>query len=174
MKLSVLLPTHRHNLLACSRIAQACSWAGPDIEVIVRDNSGDARKRELLANFQRDNCRIITAEPCEPHENYSETLRQATPGDFVFCLGDDDLFFDHAIRDLPPLIEQIGTDRTFIGITGTYAIERSMGTALASYQNVNSDDPSVRAAGIPELSGAKCVVLLGAAARSWSAASSAS
>ena len=73
VKLSILFPTHRHSLLACSRIAQACSWAGPDIEVIVRDNSGNARKREMLANFQRDNCRIITVEPCEPRENYSRT-----------------------------------------------------------------------------------------------------
>lgn len=146
MKLSILLPTRRHSLLACSRIAQACSWGGPDIEVIVRDNSGDARKRELLDNFRRDNCRIITAEPCEPRVNYSEILRQAT-GDFVFCLGDDDLFFDHAIGDLPGVIAQIGADRSFIGITGTYAIETSKGTSLTSYQNIDSDDAGARAAG---------------------------
>ena len=49
MQLSILLPTHRHDLLAISRIVQACSWARPDIEVIVRDNSGNAEKRDLLA-----------------------------------------------------------------------------------------------------------------------------
>jgi hypothetical protein len=146
VKLSILLPTNRHGLLACSRIAQACSWAGSDIEVIVRDNSGDARKRELLANFERDDCRIIAAEPCGPRENYTEILRQAN-GDFVFCLGDDDLFFDHAIGDLPGAIAQIGADRSFVGITGTYAIETSKGTSLANYQNIDSDDASMRVAG---------------------------
>ena len=143
VKLSILFPTHRHSLLACSRIAQACSWAGPDIEVIVRDNSGNARKREMLANFQRDNCRIITVEPCEPRENYLELLRLAT-GEFVFCVGDDDLFFDHAIGDLPAVIGQIGEDRSYIGITGTYAIETSKGTSLATYQNIDSEDAGAR------------------------------
>jgi hypothetical protein len=146
VKLSILLPTYRHSLLACSRIAQACSWAGPDIEVLVRDNSGNARKRELLANFQHDNCRIITVEPCQPRENYSEILRQAT-GEFVFALGDDDLFFDPAIGDLPGVIAQIGADRSFIGITGTYAIETSNGTSLASYQNLDASEARVRVAG---------------------------
>jgi Glycosyl transferase family 2 len=146
VKLSVLLPTHRHNLLACSRIAQACSWAGPDIEVIVRDNSGNARKREILTNFQRDNCLIITAEPCESGENYADLLRRAT-GEFVFCLGDDDLFFDHAIGDLPGVIGQIGADRSFVGITGSYAVEASNGTSLASYQNIESGEASARVAG---------------------------
>jgi hypothetical protein len=146
VKLSVLLPTHRHSLLACSRIAQACSWAGPDIEVIVRDNSGNAHKRELLTHFQRDNCRFITVEPCEPRENYSETLRQAT-GDFVFCVGDDDLFFDHVIGDMPGAIAQIGADPSFIGITGTYVVETSKESSLASYQNIDSDDPGLRAVG---------------------------
>ncbi len=143
VKLSIIFPTHRHNLLACSRVAQACSWAGPDIEVIVRDNSGDARKRELLANFERENCRIITVAPCEPHENFFELLHQAT-GDFVFCVGDDDLFFDHAIADLPGVIGQIGADPSFVGITGTYAIETSKGTSLATYQNIDSEDPGAR------------------------------
>ena len=54
MQLSILIPTHRNDLLACSRIAQACSWAGPKLEVIVRDNSGNAEKRNLLAQFKRD------------------------------------------------------------------------------------------------------------------------
>lgn len=146
MKLSILLPTHRHSLRACSRIAQACSWAGPDIEVIVRDNSGDARKRELLAHFQRDNCRIIAAGPCGPIENFSETLRQAT-GEFVLFLSDDDLSFDHAIGDLPGVIARIGADPSFAGITGTYAIETSQGTSLAGYENMDSDDVGARATG---------------------------
>jgi len=146
VRLSILLPTHRHSLLACSRIAQACSWAGPDIEVIVRDNSGDARKRELLAYFQHDNCKIVMVDPCEPRENFFELLRLAT-GDFVFCLGDDDLFFDHVIADLPGVIGQIGKDPSIIGITGTDAIETSNGTSLANYQNIDSGDAGARLTG---------------------------
>ena len=65
MQLSILITTNRTGLLACSRIAQACSWASPEIEVIVRDNSGDAQKREFLALCRRDYCNIIIAEPCD-------------------------------------------------------------------------------------------------------------
>lgn len=146
VRLSILLPTNRRGLLACSRIAQACSWAGPHVEVVVRDNSGDARKREVLAYFQNENCKVITVSPCEPRENFSETLRLAT-GDFVFCLGDDDFCFDHAVADLPDVIELISNDRSIIGITGTYAIETTKGTSLASYANIDSDDPRARVAG---------------------------
>jgi|EndMetStandDraft_5_1072996.scaffolds.fasta_scaffold14486_5 hypothetical protein len=152
VRLSILLPTNRRNLLACSRIAQACSWAGPQVEVIVRDNSGDARKRELLAHFQHENCKVITANPCEPRENFSEVLREAT-GDFVFCLGDDDFCFDHAIAELPGAIERIGSDPSIIGITGTYAIETVKGTSLASYANVDSDDARARVAGFLSYTG---------------------
>jgi hypothetical protein len=146
VRLSILLPTNRRSLLACSRIAQACSWAGPNVEVVVRDNSGDARKRELLAYFQHENCKVITADPCEPRENFSEILRLAT-GDFVFCLGDDDFCFDHAIAELPGAIERVGKDPSVIGITGTYAIETMKGTSLANYANVDSDDARTRVAG---------------------------
>jgi hypothetical protein len=146
VRLSILLPTNRRSLLACSRIAQACSWAGPHVEIIVRDNSGDPRKRELLAYFQHENCKVITVDPCEPRENFSETLRLAT-GDFVFCLGDDDFCFDHAIAGLPDVIERIGKDPSVIGITGTYAIEAMKGTSLANYANIDSDDARTRVAG---------------------------
>ena len=120
MQLSILLATNRTGLLACSRIAQACSWAGPDIEVIVRDNSGDAQKRELLAHFRRDHCNIVIAEPCDVLTNFSEILRLAK-GDFVFVLADDDFCFDHAIAALPGVIEQFGEDPSVVGVTGAYA-----------------------------------------------------
>ena len=146
MQLSILLPTHRHDLLACSRIAQACSWAGPDIEVIIRDNSGDVKKRELLPHFQRNNCKIIIAEPCEPRENFDEILRLAR-GEFVFCLADDDMSFDRAIAALPGIIERIGRDRSVVGVTGPYIIEASQGVSIINYQGVDSDDVGVRLVG---------------------------
>jgi Glycosyl transferase family 2 len=146
MQLSILIATNRTGLLACSRIAQACSWATPDIEVIVRDNSGDAQKRELLAQFQRDHCNIILAEPCDGLKNFLEILRMAT-GDFVFLLADDDFCFDHAIAVLPALIERIGADASVAGVTGAYVVESSQGSSVISYQNAESDDVIARVKG---------------------------
>ena len=145
MQLSILIATNRRGLLVCSRIAQACSWAGPNIEVLVRDNSGDAQKRALLPQFQRDNCNIILAEPCDALTNFNELLRLAK-GDFIFLLADDDYCFDHAIAALPAVLDQIGNDRSFAGVTGLYAVETSQLSAIVAYQNIESDDVAVRMA----------------------------
>jgi Glycosyl transferase family 2 len=143
MQLSILLPTHRTSLLACSRIAQACSWAAPNIEVIIRDNSGDPQKRELLGHFRHDHCNIILADPCEPAKNYSEMLRLAK-GDFVFILADDDFCFDHAIPSLSAIIERCGNDPSVVGITGAYVAESPQGSAVIAYENVDADDVVTR------------------------------
>lgn len=146
MQLSILLPTNRHGPVAISRIAQVCGWATPRVEVIVRDNSGNAEKRALIAHFRNDCCRVVSVDPCEPLENYSEILRLAT-GEFVFCLADDDQCFDHAIRALPDLIDQHGKDSNVAGFTGSYALETTKGTAVVNYKDIDSDDAAARVAG---------------------------
>ncbi len=157
VQLSILLGTHRHDLTACSRIAQVCSWASPKIEVIVRDNSGDAKKRELLALLRRENCKIICVDPCKGLENFSEALRLAT-GDFVFSLADDDIYFDRAIAALPGLIDQIVDDPSVAGVTGVYAVEMAAGSAIVDYKDLASDDPDTRLAGYLGHSGPNVLV----------------
>jgi hypothetical protein len=146
MRLSILIPSHRSNLEACARIVQACSWAGPDIEVIVRDNSGDDAKRGLLSQIRRDNCNIMLVDPCPGAENYAELLRLAQ-GEFVYILADDDCGFDRAITGLPALIERIAEDSSVIGITGTYVVEHSKGTSLVAYTGIDSNDVVARLTG---------------------------
>lgn len=145
-RLSVLLPTHRTSLAAISRIAQVCSWASPDIEVIVRDNSGDAAKRDLISRFQGNHCQVVTADPCEPLENFSELLRLAK-GDFIFCPADDDFSFDRAIEAAAGLIKQFGNDPSVAGIAGQVVIEASNGSAIVSYPDIDSDDVVARISG---------------------------
>jgi len=152
MQLSILIATNRAGLLACSRIAQACSWAGPNLEVIVRDNSGDAEKRALLPHFRHDNCDIIIADPCDGLTNLSEGLRLAK-GEFVFLLADDDFCFDHAIASLPGVLGQCRKDPSVVGVTGAYVIEGSQGSSIVSYQNAESDDVAARVSGYLSYSG---------------------
>lgn len=152
VQLSVLTPTNRHDLLTCGRIAQICSLAGPQIEVVVRDNSGDAQKRDLIARFQNEHCRVISADPCDPYTNMNELLRLAQ-GDFVFFVADDDLCFDRAIRELPALIDQVGQDPSVVGVTAAYAVETANGTSIDGYQGVESDDLKTRLVGYLHYSG---------------------
>ena len=152
MRLSILLATNRTGLLACSRIAQACSWAGPNLEVVIRDNSGDAKKRALLPHFRRDNCNIIIADPCDGLTNFSEILRLAK-GDFVFFLADDDFCFDHAVASLLGALGQCRNDPSVVGVTGAYLVEGSQGSSIVSYQNAESDDVAARVGGYLSYSG---------------------
>lgn len=152
MQLSILVPTNRTGPLACSRIVQACSWAGPNIEVIVRDNSGDAEKREWLSHLHRDHCKIIAADPCEPLEQVSALLDLAK-GDFLYLVADDDFCFDRAMAALPGMIAQHGGDPSFVGVTGTYAIDTSKGSRIVGYQDVDSSDVAARVTGYLNFSG---------------------
>lgn len=146
MQLSILMGTNRTGLLACSRIAQACSWASPNVEIIVRDNSGDAEKRELLAHFRRDHCNIILADPCDALTNFSEILRIAK-GDFLFVLADDDFCFDHAVAEISSLIEVHGNNPAVVGMTGSYVVESNKDSFVIGYPNIESDDVVARACG---------------------------
>jgi len=152
MHLSVLLPTHRHDLLACSRIVQACSFASADVEVIVRDNSCNAQKRDMLAKFQGENCQIIFAEACDALQNISELLRLAK-GEFIFCIADDDLCVDRAIEAMAATIKRSANDASLAGVTGHYGVETSKASAVLNYQNLDSDDAVTRINGYLKYSG---------------------
>ena len=146
MQLSILLGTNRNGLPACARIAQACAWASPSIEVIVRDVSTDAQKREFLAQLRSDYCNIVLAEPCDARSNAADMIRLAK-GDFVFLLNDDDFCFDHAIAELPALIENHAGNPSVVGVTGGYLIEATQGSSIVGYTNAESDDVTARIAG---------------------------
>ena len=152
MQLSVLLPTHRHDLLACSRIVQACSFASADVEVIVRDNSCNVQKRDMLANIQGENCKIIFAEACDALQNISELLRLAK-GEFIFCIADDDLCVDRAIEAMAATIKRSGKDASLAGVTGHYGVETSKASAILNYKDLDSDDAVTRINGYLKYSG---------------------
>lgn len=146
MQLSIILPTHRHDLLALSRIAQACSWARPSIEVIVRDNSGNAEKRAALKHLRHDNCTIVSVDECDARENFAESMRLAK-GEFVFVIADDDMCFDQAIAAMPGIIDRIGKDPTTVGIAGPYIVEAAANSVVINYKAIDSADPAARVAG---------------------------
>ena len=146
MQLSILLPTHRHDLTALARIAQACSWAGPNIEVIVRDNSGNAEKRAALKHLQRDNCTIVSVDECDARENFAGVMR-LSKGDFVLVVADDDMCFDQAIAAVPAILDRIAKDASIVGIAGPYVVEAVAGSIVINYKAIDSADPAARVAG---------------------------
>ncbi len=146
MHLSILIPTHRSDLQACSRIVQACSWAGPNLEVIVRDNSGSPEKRSLLRQIHNEHCRIVMVDECGAIENHTEIVKLAT-GDYIYVVADDDFGFDRAMTSLPGLIARHANDSSVVGITGMYAIEHGNGSSIVGYDNLDAADVAARVSG---------------------------
>ena len=137
--LSVVIPSNRTSLATEARILQACSWAGDAVEVVVRDNSGDAGKRRLLAAIDRPNCRLIAAEPCDADTNFRGAL-DASSGDFVVFLGDDDAAFDRGVAAMAAMAGQAFADPSIVGLTGAYALEETRVSHIVSYTGVDAAD----------------------------------
>lgn len=131
MQLSIMLTTHRAGLSTIARVAHACSFAGPELEVVVRDNSGGAQKRDLLDRMRWDYCNIVLAEPCDGLTNHVEALR-LTKGDFVFVAADDDFCLEHGIAALPPVLSEMGSDPAYCGVTGGFLLESKQGSSAIS------------------------------------------
>jgi hypothetical protein len=143
LQLSILIPTNRRGLQVHARLLQACSWAGPEVEVIVRDNSGDTQKREFLSRIDAGNCNIIIADPCDPATNFAEIIRLAK-GEYILQLSDDDFCFDRAMQSMPAVLSQVRSDQSVIGVTGAFAIESSAGSSVVGYPDVDSEDLQTR------------------------------
>jgi hypothetical protein len=146
MRLSIIIPSNRDSLTAYSRIMQACSWASDEVEIIVRDNSGSARKRALLERIDQPNCRIIVAEPCDANTNFREALA-ASSGDFILFLGDDDAGFDRGIAAIAAAASRCADDPSVAGLTGAYDLEQTDTSHIVSYPKIDSAEVAERVAG---------------------------
>jgi hypothetical protein len=152
MYLSIIMPSHRDDWTAISRIAQVCSWAGPNVEVIVRDNSEKPGKRRLVERFQAENFRIVFAEECSAHDNGMQALALAR-GEFVFLVADDDTCLDRGIAAVVAAAETFADDASVAGITGAYVVEEERGSIFIKYPDVDSRDVVTRSFGYIGLQG---------------------
>lgn len=146
MRLSIVIPSNRDNLTAYSTIMRACSWGSYDIEVVVRDNSGSAKKKKLLAGIGGENCKIVIAPPCDAMTNFRESLLAST-GEFIIFMGDDDFCFDRGIAAIAEAATTHADDPSVAGLTGAYALEESHASQIVSYSQIDSADPVERMRG---------------------------
>lgn len=142
--LSIVMPTNRVGLGINARILHACSWANEDIEVIIRDNSGDNRKQRFLLGIKGVADKIVAAEPCTSEQNITEAFKLAT-GDFVQLIADDDIAFERGIWAISQQAK-IATPE-IAGILGCYMLTQSQGEQIVDYQALASDSPMDRLQG---------------------------
>ncbi len=96
MQLSILIARIGLVFWLAPELRRPALGGAPNVDVIIRDNSSDAKKRALLPQFERDNCNIIIAEPCDALTNISEILNLAK-GEFIFISPTTITAIDHAI-----------------------------------------------------------------------------
>ena len=157
IRLSIVIPSIDPDLASCSRILQACSFAGPRVEVVVRDQSGSAAKADFLRKIKQDNFNFTAVPPGGARGDWTEALADAQ-GDFVLVVADDDVLFDRAMTMLPGVVESVVADASVIGIAAPSLIETSLGAEAFAYPNIDADDPLGRLSGY--LSGDRSNVLL--------------
>ncbi|PKU25982.1 hypothetical protein [Telmatospirillum siberiense] len=139
MKLSIVIPSNRATLSTCARLFEYCSWGSKDIQVVIRDNSCDPKKRDLLSRIEAENCDIIFTDYCLAWQNTQEAFKLAR-GDFVVGFGDDDFCEHKAIDMVLHLIEQHGDDHSLTGITGDYLRERARTSEILRYPPLDQLD----------------------------------
>lgn len=117
MRLSILIPSHNVGPRINVNLLNASLMARDDVEVIIRDNSGNAEKRSFISNINAKNCKIISSDECSPLENHMELLNESI-GDFIFFVSDDDSLNINSISAIVDSSSEITNDKSFVGVTG--------------------------------------------------------
>lgn len=152
MKISLILPTHRISCSALARVFELASADPERFEVVVRDNSENLQKQELLHRIASPALRLFTVRNQGPFENPREALRCAT-GQFVLLLADDDWISMHGLEQVYRLARASESDASVANVTGTYLIDSSQDASMVRYFGLDSPDPAVRLRSFLQASG---------------------
>ena len=140
MKISIVLPSNRTSDAALARIFELGSLDPARFEVIVRDNSGNARKRQALESMEGSAVKPIFAAGAGPFENVIKSVRAAT-GDYIFPYADDDWLFARGLTSLYKLASEQLAAPNVSAITGVYLVESSRGCGPFSYDGIAEGRP---------------------------------
>ncbi len=143
MKLSVVMPTHGVGPRININILNACSMGTDDVEVVIRDNSGNDEKRKFLSQIHEKNCRIISVDECPGVENHKSSLEEAK-GEFVFFICDDDSANSYALAPIFAEIERIRDDSSIIGTTGLFIMEEDAASRVVRFNHFDKPTPLER------------------------------
>ena len=108
MRYSVLLPTRNgaHLLGACIRSVLDQPYA--DLELVVSDNANDDGTSEVIASIDDERLKVVRLEsPVPVTENWNAALN-ASSGDFLLMIGDDDFVLPGYFAVADALLERHG------------------------------------------------------------------
>jgi len=135
-KLSLIMPSHNVGSRININILNASLMGNDDIEIIIRDNSGNADKRKFLAGIHEKNCRILSVDDCPGTENFQALLNEAK-GDFVAFTADDDYANSFAYPSILKEVENNVKNPSIVGVTGIMVVDDKRATQVVCFNNLN-------------------------------------
>jgi hypothetical protein len=141
------MPTHNVGPRIRLNILNVCSLASDNLEVVIRDNSGDASKREFLQGMEGPNCRIIIVDECPGPVNTRAAITAAT-GEFVFFAADDDHVNSFGIPTLQAEIQKIVADPAIVGTSGIIVVDDGKCTTFQAFNRQFMPEPIDRLQGL--------------------------
>ena len=137
------MPSHGISPRANLNILNACYMASDDVEVLIRDNSGNEAKREFLSHVHEKNCHIMSVDECSIAENYQGLLKLAS-GEFVFLVCDDDFVNAAAVDSILSRIDAVKDDPGVIAISGITTFDDPGQSHFARFNGLEVQSPSER------------------------------
>jgi hypothetical protein len=135
-KLSIMMPSHNVGTRTNINILNASLMGNDDVEVVIRDNSGNAEKRDFLSRIKENNCRIMSVDECPGRENFISLLNEVK-GDFTFFVCDDDYANGYCLSSIVKRIKKIESFPDFIGIAGGALIDHDNGTDAVLFSGLH-------------------------------------
>jgi hypothetical protein len=112
-------------------------------ELIVRDNSQNKEKCDILSKLVSPTLKLHTVENCNPFENAIAAFREAS-GDFILSVGDDDWLSIRGLQQLHAITEQYSLDTSIACVTGNYLLESTATSYMFRYGPLDSKEPHQR------------------------------
>ena len=141
--LSIIMPSHNVGSRVHANILNAAVMGNDDIEVIIRDNSGNAEKRAFLAAIQEKNCRILSVDECPGPENTQKLVAEAK-GEFVLFICDDDYANGLMLPALTKKIAKVSGDPGYAGVAGMILVENDKNRARVVRFNALSKETAAQ------------------------------
>lgn len=131
MKLSVLLPT-RNGAAYLPAVLDSVLSQDADLELVVSDNANSDGTRELLDARSDPRMHVIRHEHVLPvNENWTRAF-EASSGEYVLMLGDDDLLLPGGAQRIIELLEQGGGPDCLLMNAYSYVFPDAMSGISAS------------------------------------------
>jgi len=134
MRFSVLLPTRNGGALLANCIASILEQQYDDFELVVADNANTDATPEILARLAGDPRLKVVRQPqvVPVAENWTAAL-QASAGDYILMMGDDDYLLPGALRRLHEAIEAHGRPECILYNGLSYVAPKGIAAGATSY-----------------------------------------